>query len=426
MSVEGPTPVVAAGCKRVTGAAAIDIVFVHGLSGDRRNTWTAPEGGFWPEWLVDDFSWINVFLAGYDSNAFASFLLGDGASIQDIASTLADGLISRPHQADSIILVTHSLGGLIVKQMLRRCKDSADPRFKALLAQIKAVVFLGTPHKGAGFTAALDLLLHPFKSKFTKQLVYNNDTLTDLNNFFCNFVVEQKITVRTYYETEKTRGVHIVNRVTADPGVYGTELIAVQADHVAICKPTSKNALVYRSICELLRSFAPPEAGKGLIQMPGAQLPVALVNPSLPEDMAPQGISPDILYEYMCFTTVAKDDRRDVRQKLNDAGRSYQIEEAQKCKERFTMTLRRHIAQPTAVTRYTRLLSDVRSRFTRHVGFAISSGYSQTQVDEVLQNKVIDSCVERFSATGDEMTASLVDNALYYLVGNCHLSWNNE
>ena len=70
-----------------------DVVFVHGLSGDRRATWTAQDGAFWPQWLADAFDDINVYLAGYDSSAFAGILLGSGASIQDLATTLADGLI---------------------------------------------------------------------------------------------------------------------------------------------------------------------------------------------------------------------------------------------------------------------------------------------------------------------------------------------
>jgi hypothetical protein len=339
---------------------------------------------------------------------------------------------------------------LIVKQMIRRCKDSSDQRFKSLLSKIKAVVFLGTPHKGAEFATALDILLSPFKSTFTKQLAYSSDALLDLNSFFCNFAVEECVTVRAYYETQKTKGVHVVNRVTADPGVHGSEPIAVQADHIAICKPTSKDALVYRSICELLTGFAPSGTRKALVPVRSSAThlpvirrgfdmvttgwasaasepaPVAAGDQCLLLTEAPEGLPPDILDDFAYFTTVAADDRRDLDAKLTDAGRIYQIADAKKSKERFAMALRRHIAQPAAVTRYTRLLADVQSRYVRHVGLALSLGHDHAQVDEAIQNKVIDPCVERYSAAGNEITSSLVDSALYYLAGNCHVSWDHE
>lgn len=449
MSVEGPTPVFGTGHSQATSDPDLDIVFVHGLSGDRRATWTATDGAFWPQWLADQFPRANVYLAGYDSHVFAGLLLGSGASIQDIASTLADGLISRPTQAGRLVLITHSLGGLIVKQMIRKCQDSADPRFKALLDKIGAVVFLGTPHQGAEFANALDTLLHSFKSKFTKQLAYSSDALIDLNAFFCNVAVERKITVRTFYETEKTNGIHVVNRVTANPGVYGTEPIAVQANHIEICKLVSKNSPVFQSVCELLRAFdisgssralVPASPGTALVSSPLRTELLGRTAPSVPStDLAtfqpasvalecdpPMGLPPEILDDYAYFTTVAADDRRDIEKKLVDAGRGYQINDAKKRKERFAMALRRHIAQPAAVTRYTQILADVESRYARHVARVLSAGATTALVDHAIQQDVIDPCVARFSSDGNEITSSLVDNALYYLAGNCHVSWDND
>ena len=452
MAAEGPTPVWATGSQQSGSAPSVDIVFVHGLSGDRHTTWNAPGGAFWPQWLADEFDHINVYLAGYDSSAFAGILLGSGASIQDLATTLADGLISRPRQADDIILVTHSLGGLIVKQMLRRCADSADSRFLGLAQKVRAVVFLGTPHQGAQLASAFDVVLRPFKSTASRQLAYSGPDLLDLNNFFSNYAVREKIIVRPFYETEKTHGVHIVDRVSANPNVHGAEPIAVQANHIDICKPTSDQAPVYLSVCELLRSL--PSRGRSLAittsnaitvtdtnasALPAAQQLATITDVAhmIPMDTTvdctptpttaiatPAGVTSDILEDFAYFTTVAPDDRRPLDKKLHDAGRSYQIKDATRRKERFAMALRRHIAQPSAVTRYTQLLGDVESRFARHVRRAISEGASLSQVDHAIQSNVLDPCVQQFSSPGSEITSALVDNALYYLAGNCHVSWD--
>lgn len=448
MAAEGPTPVFATGAEQGISAPTFDVVFVHGLSGDRHTTWTSQDGSFWPRWLADEFDHINIYLAGYDSSAFAGILLGSGASIQDLATTLADGLISRPRQAENIILITHSLGGLIVKQMLRRCSDSADSRFQNLAQKVRSVVFLGTPHQGAQLATAFDFVLRPFKSKASQQLAYSGAELLDLNNFFANYAVREKVVVRPFYETEKTHGVHIVDRVTANPNVYGAEPIAVQADHINICKPDTAQSPVYLSVSELLRSLPSPSRSLtvmtpapsvgssanlgGLLPAPIAatvsQVLAGSAEPlsaPAPEIAAPEGVTSDILEDFAYFTTVASDDRRPLEQKLTEAGRSYQIKDATRRKERFAMALRRHIAQPSAVTRYTQLLGDVESRFARHVRRPISEGASLAQVDHAIQSNVVDPCVQQFSTPGSEITSTLVDNALYYLAGNCHVSWNS-
>lgn len=445
MGVEGLTRVSATGSELELSTAAFDVVFVHGLSGDRATTWTSRDGAFWPQWLADEFSHTNVYLAGYDSKAFAGILLGSGASIQDLATTLADGLISQPRQAEAIVLVTHSLGGLIVKQMLRRCADSADSRFQNLAKKVRAVVFLGTPHQGAQMAAALDIVLRPFKSKATQQLAYSGAELLDLSNFFSNFAVREKVVVRPFYETDKTHGVQIVDRVTANPNVHGAEPIAVQANHIDICKPESPQSPVYLSVCELLRSLTSPSRSLAVVTapapadtsslstlLPPCRSASASAHPPAidPSPMtarmieAPDGVTSDILEDFAYFTTVAPDDRRPLAQKLRDAGRDYQISDATRRKERFAMALRRHIAQPSAVTRYMQLLGDVESRFGRHVRRPISEGASLAQVDHAIQSDVLDPCVRQFSSPGSEISSALVDNALYYLAGNCHVSWD--
>ncbi|WDF70963.1 ABC-three component system protein [Novosphingobium sp. KACC 22771] len=447
MTAAGLTPVFPTGSQNGVSTPTFDVVFIHGLSGDRRTTWTAQDGAFWPQWLADEFDNINVYLAGYDSSAFADILLGSGASIQDLATTLADGLISRPRQAENIVLITHSLGGLIVKQMLRRCADSADVRFQNLAKKVRAVVFLGTPHQGAQLATAFDFILRPFKSKASQQLAYGSADLLDLSNFFSNFAVREKVIVRPFYETEKTGGLHVVDCVTANPNVYGAEPIAVQTNHIKICKPDTTQAPVYLSVCELLRtlssstrglvvagsttSVASSSAGQNLLPVAVATtirtmptVGVEIAPPPATDIVAPQGVTTDIMEDFAYFTTVAADDRRPLDQKLREAGRTYQIKDATRRKERFAMALRRHIAQPSAVTRYTQLLGDVESRFARHVRRPISEGATLAQIDHAIQSDVLDPCVRHFSSPGSEITSALVDNALYYLAGNCHVSWD--
>lgn len=314
--------------------------------------------------------------------------------------------------------------------MLRRCADSANPDFNRVGRSVVGVAFLGTPHQGAHAATALDLLLRSFKSKQVKQLAYSDDTLIDLNDYFRSWVSRQGAAVRSFYETEKTRGVHIVDKVTANPGIVGSDPIAVQANHIDICKPSNKTAPVYASICamirHLLKKIAPGfDSDTGGSARGGSTQSADAKQDGGKAAIDEAGISPDVLTDFEYYTTIADHDRRDLAQKLADAGRSYAIADAKRKKERFNMALQRHIAQPSAVTRYTQLLADIESRFNRHVVRVVAGHADDAAIDQVVQDQVIGPCAATHSTSKNEITAVLVDGALYYLAGNFHLAWDN-
>jgi Predicted acetyltransferases and hydrolases with the alpha/beta hydrolase fold len=95
-------------------------------------------------------------------------LSGEGASIHDLALAMLDQIVSREESAPHVLFVAHSLGGLIVKQVLRRCADSANIDHNAIGRSVAGVAFLGTPHQGSQFSMSLDVLLRQFKSKQSK------------------------------------------------------------------------------------------------------------------------------------------------------------------------------------------------------------------------------------------------------------------
>lgn len=411
-------------------APGLDIVFVHGLGGDQLGTWQTDPKSFWPLWLAEKFPSCRVSSFGYDSQKLAGFLTGGGASLHDIALALADALTNREVLAPRTLFVCHSLGGLIVKQMLRRCSDSVNPEYKELGRSIVGIAFLGTPHQGAALASSLDQLLRRFLSKQTQQLVYGEDGLVDLNDFFRSRASMQQIQVRAYYETEKVGGVLIVDKVTANPGVLGCEPIAVQSDHLRICKPENQKSPVFTSMCGLIRSLFKDSAASssggsgGKAQGETAESTHAGLADGSEPTHTMEGVTADIARDFEYFTTVAEDDRRDLEQKLTDVGRAYAVRDGKRKKERFNMALQRHIAQPAAVTRYTRLMSEVESRFNRHVARAIAEGACAAAIDGIIQNEVISPCAALESGA-EAVTASLVDGALYYLAGNCHVAWDN-
>jgi pimeloyl-ACP methyl ester carboxylesterase len=404
--------------------AVLDIVFIHGLGGDLEKTWQLNANTFWPQWIADDFANCDVFVAGYNSSKFAGALSGRGASIQDISSILADELISRESRALNLLLICHSLGGLVAKQMLRKCEDSSASDFNDLGRCIKGIVFMGTPHQGSNFASAINAILNDFTSTQAKQLEYSDAMLVDLNEHFRSLVNRRSVEVKSFYETQKTWGIQVVDKVTGNPGVVGSEPIAVQTDHIKICKPKSKDDKVYKSVCATVRKLLTdhcPSAGSE-----GQSCETSVNDAKHDPKEVSNDCSPVILSDYAYFTTKAEEDRRSLEAKLIDANRSYLYRDARRKKERFAMELRSRIAQPAAITRYTKLMSDVETRYKRHVSRVIAENGSAKEIDEEIQSRVIEPCVELHSTADHEITSKHVDEALYFLAGNCHLAWDND
>ncbi|MEA5472433.1 hypothetical protein, partial [Spirulina sp. 06S082] len=127
-----------------------DIIFVHGLGGDARGAWHPDDkrdnDDFWPVWLGEDLPNLRVWSLDYDIEPFRwkgqTMPLVDRAT--DVLSCLDLEVGDRP-----IFFIVHSMGGLLVKQMLRHAWDFGDPRWKAIAEQTRGIIYLSTPHSGS-------------------------------------------------------------------------------------------------------------------------------------------------------------------------------------------------------------------------------------------------------------------------------------
>jgi protein SERAC1 len=54
--------------------ARLDVLFIHGLTGDPFDTWTAGAANeYWPQWLYDDLQGVSVYALGYPASMFAKW-----------------------------------------------------------------------------------------------------------------------------------------------------------------------------------------------------------------------------------------------------------------------------------------------------------------------------------------------------------------
>ncbi|KAK3708301.1 hypothetical protein LTR37_011566 [Vermiconidia calcicola] len=134
---------------------AIDVIFVHGLTGDREKTWTHQSTSrFWPEELLPtDLPDARIFTYGYDADVAHFFSRVSQSRIGDHAQTLLNSVAhvrERTETSDRpLFFVAHSLGGLVVEDMLLSAKNSAEDYCREILESTSGVAFMGTPHCGS-------------------------------------------------------------------------------------------------------------------------------------------------------------------------------------------------------------------------------------------------------------------------------------
>src|SRR5882724_1723265 len=168
-----------------TEEVRLNVVFVHGLGGSAYGTWRQGADGdsFWPVWLARDIPGLTAWTLDYA--AATTNWLGTSMPIQDRAKNVLECLLGRRELRDApVVFVCHSLGGLVVKQVLRAAdgRRAHSAETQALLDAVKGVVFIATPHTGSVHATLLDRLrLIAWPSASTLDLVKNNANLRDLN-----------------------------------------------------------------------------------------------------------------------------------------------------------------------------------------------------------------------------------------------------
>jgi pimeloyl-ACP methyl ester carboxylesterase len=239
----------------------LDIVFVHGLISDSIAAWTSPnsgelEGDFWPKWIAKDVPGVNIYTLGYPASLLAKWFTPEMDLFERGKATL-ECFANHDIGKRPLVLVTHSLGGLLAKQLLRTGADALDKDWQAVAKSCRLVVFFSTPHTGSSIASVLNLIVGNLASPAVATLREDAGPLFELNEDYRRRVRTLGIGSLVYYETYRTNGVLVVDRRSADPGVPPPpEPIPVDANHIAVCKPPHRRSELYLSILRRLRGIA--------------------------------------------------------------------------------------------------------------------------------------------------------------------------
>lgn len=205
---------------------------------------------YWPQDLLPKvMPRARILTWGYDVQIEHIFSQVSKATVFQHAETLLLDISTlrrtEADQARPIIFISHSLGGIIVKEALSLSKNEKTFLKEVLLATA-GVCFLGTPHRGSKSASLGKLAFGLTKALFQnpnlqilRALEINSEILECVGRSFCQIMHEGKISVHSFREELATKGVMIVDDFSSSIGDANETRGTIHANHRNIARFTS-------------------------------------------------------------------------------------------------------------------------------------------------------------------------------------------
>jgi NACHT domain/PGAP1-like protein len=251
--------------------AIANVIFVHGIAGDPRTTWHNFDNRSWPGRLKMDQPNLNLYSLGYDAARFG-LLGGHAMPLQDRAINLLSLLQSKNVLNKPTAFVMHSMGGLVIKQMIMHAETIDRVSNADFLQHLNLLVFASTPHQGSDLASWTKLV--SFLSQRTvamQDLESNSPMLRQLSTWFREYSTKPDFpAVKVMYETKNTGpgpGLLVVDPSSADPGLPGVIPVPIDANHDSILVDDQGYKIVLEAIqAHLLKPKAVDRDAAMLVQ----------------------------------------------------------------------------------------------------------------------------------------------------------------
>jgi pimeloyl-ACP methyl ester carboxylesterase len=216
------------------------VIFVHGLGGSRYgkgSTW-----GNFPRFLFEDMTDVDVGMYQYRTG-LGRLTFTRSVSLPDEARVFADHVRDELKGYKTIVLVGHSMGGLLCKAMIHRLVENAD---RDTLARLGGLILMATPQLGSLRVPALLAMFSPD----ARALQPHGPFVTQINRTFEDQVALdenvhtlRKVTIPTW----AVEGVSDlwVDALSAGIGLPSSRRKVVRGSHTSIVKPASRTADTY-------------------------------------------------------------------------------------------------------------------------------------------------------------------------------------
>ncbi|KAL8364545.1 hypothetical protein RB595_003703 [Gaeumannomyces hyphopodioides] len=301
--------------------ASVDIVFVHGFTGHPYRTWlkqgaqtSRPEAGgagepprksrklhlfskahdthsvYWPTDLLPETApGARIMTYGYDTHV-KNKLVGPPPSHNTVYDIAWDLLVAieaerRAFPDRPLLFIAHSLGGIVVKEMLRRSQGCAwQDHLRQVGSSTIGVVFFGTPHSGSDPRNTLlrvaESLIRGLgwtvNQAVVDCLLPSSERLRELRDEFPVIAQRKSWAIHSFQEQLGVKflgGKKVVDDASSclNYPIEVTQHIA--SDHMDMCRFSGPTDPEYRKVASALQRI-----------LPSSHRPVMALEPKLPAD----------------------------------------------------------------------------------------------------------------------------------------------
>ena len=229
---------------------------------------------YWPRDLLaleSHCRTARILAYGYDSKVTRGFSTANQNNLFAHARDLLYALQREKPARRPLIFVAHSLGGLLIKEVLRRSEASEEAEFKDIVQSAKGIIFLGTPHRGSPGMADLGETVRSIASTILR--VDSNAALlralgTDSPELELgreSFTVlwrKHGFRVKTFQEARGISGANVgplnskvvpdTSSTLDDPKEHAE---TISANHMNMCRFDSEHDAGYRKISHEIRTM---------------------------------------------------------------------------------------------------------------------------------------------------------------------------
>lgn len=159
-----------------------------------------------------------------------------------------------------IIWVGHSMGGLLVKEIIVQAMNDSNDAIKKLALNTRGILFLGTPHKGSSVAKLkqhIQFLLSPTIE--VKELEENASFLLSLHEKFLGYLSEMKDRVKIVSVVEGSPTmltsfkfpIRLVTQESAK--LHFGDFYILNVDHLGLSKPIYRQSFLYQRLLMIIK-----------------------------------------------------------------------------------------------------------------------------------------------------------------------------
>lgn len=216
------------------------------------------------DWLPQEYPKIRILGLNYETS-ISEWALNlmcpcdkTKVSLHDRSEEMLHSLVvSRVGHDHPVIWVGHSMGGLVAKSIIVQSLESNDPNVRKIGENTRAILFLGTPHRGSPVARAkIQMILSPTIE--VKELRENEQSLMQLHEKFEKKLKEFKKPIDIVSIAEGCPTIlttfkfpmKFVNEESAKLDVG--EFYVLNVDHLGLSKPTFRQSFLYQRLLKII------------------------------------------------------------------------------------------------------------------------------------------------------------------------------